>query len=458
MKRRELLVFSLGSLASMPVWAQQAEKEIEADVIVVGGGAGGLSAALTAAEKGLKVCLIEKQPMLGGDTLRSGGFFNAVDPEGQERLGIQDSVELFESQIMESGRGYNSADVVHVYARECTESLVWLKKHGLKFSEEIVEIYGSVWPRAHRPLSAAGIGYIQTLSEKAYAKNVEILLNSSVIALIRNPKNDRVSGVYFVQKGKSYICKAAYGVILAPGGFAANSKMVGKYVPAYEDLAYDSHPGATGECLFLAENIGAQLVNMDFIECVPGTNPEISYPVRLDYDPARVLIVNENGRRFTNETGMRSQIAYDFFNRNKGKCFSIADAEAVAAIEPLRQKNLYRGLYANAVWRAPTIAELAEKIGVPEKNLVEEAGSERGRKILKTAPFWASRVFFRRHATLGGVKINPLAQCLDKNDRPVLGLWATGQIIGNVHGFNRLGGNGINCAVTFGRIAGQNIA
>jgi len=457
MKRRELLAFSLSSMVSVPVLAQEPKEGIQADVIVVGGGAGGLSAALTAAERGLKVCLIEKQPMLGGDTLRSGGFFNAVDPEGQAKLGIEDSVELFESQILESGRGFNSPDVVRVYAKGCTESLQWLKQHGLKFSDEIVEIYGSVWPRAHRPLSAAGTGYIRTLSEKAYERGVDILLNSSVIALVRNSADTRVAGVYFVQNGHSYLCKSRFGVVLAPGGFGANSKMVGKYVPPYENLAYDSHPGATGECLFLAENIGAQLVNMGFIECVPGTNPEISYPVRLDYDPSRVLIVNDQGLRFTDETGIRSQIAHDFFYKNKGNCFSIADAEAVAAIEPLRQKNLYRGLYANAVWRAPTIAELAKKIGVPVENLIQEAGSERGRRILKTAPFWASRVYFRRHVTLGGIKINPQALCLDKEDKPIFGLWAAGQVIGNVHGFNRLGGNGINCAVTFGRIAGQNI-
>lgn len=427
-----------------------------ADVIVIGGGAGGLSAALSAAEKGLRVVLLEKESHLGGDTLRSGGYFNAVDPERQEALGIKDSFEFFEFQVLKSGKGYNDPEVVRAYTRGCTDSLYWLKKYGVKFSPDIKQIYGGAWPRSHRPLTSDGTSYIRVLSEACYRLGVDIRTQAAVNSLIQN-ESGRIAGVRVLVGNRNESIRCNFGVVIATGGYGASHEMIAGYAPNYSSLASDSHPGATGDGIIFAEEAGAALCNMSFIECVPGSNPKIDYPIRLDYDPRRVIMINDRGRRFTNEQGTRREIAEDFFSAGFTRCFSVADQNAIDAIEALRRKNLYRALYIGEASRADTIKALARAIGVEETNLAEVASSERGRFVLQRKPFWATRLYFRIHTTLGGIRINPQAQCLNAEGKPIPGLWAVGQAVGNVHGYNRLGGNGINCAVTFGRLAGQNI-
>ncbi len=430
--------------------------DYSADVIVIGGGAGGLSAALCAAEKGLRVLLLEKEPHLGGDTLRSGGYFNAVDPELQDALGIKDSFEFFEFQVLKSGKGFNDPEVVRAYTRGCTESLYWLKKHGVKFAPSVTHIYGGAWPRSHRPLTSAGTSYIRVLSEACYRLGVDIRTETVVNSLIQN-ESGRITGVQVLVGNRYESIRSNFGVVIATGGYGASNEMITRYAPNYSLLASDSHPGATGDGIVFAEEAGAALCNMSFIECAPGSNPKIDYPIRLDYDPRHVIMINDRGQRFTNEQGTRREIAEDFFSAGFTRCFSIADQNAIDAIEALRRKNLYRALYIGEANRADTIEDLARAIGVEEANLAEVAASERGRFVLQRKPFWATRLYFRIHTTLGGIRINPQAQCLNREGKPIPGLWAVGQALGNVHGYNRLGGNGINCAVTFGRFAGQSI-
>jgi flavocytochrome c len=454
MQRRLLIKAGLSAaLIPMPAFAQETVPE-EFDVVVIGGGAAGLTAAIAAAEKGASAVVLEKMPMVGGDTIRSGGYFNAVDPELQKALKIPDSVERFTRQILESGAGGNDEEVVKAYAAGSSRALSWLKAHGMVFEDELYEIYGGGWRRSHKPLSSDGSRYVAALSEAAIKSGVTVHTGCAAEEFLKD-ETGRVIGVSAVRKGQRLLYTARRGVIVASGGYGADKRLIREYIKPNFPLVTDTHPGATGEILAAAERIGAQLVNMDSVEFVPGSNPELNYTVRLDYEPGSVIFVNEKGERFAEETAGRREIVTRFVAGGFARLYSVADSVTVAAIPPLRQKNLYRALYAGGAFRADTIEELAAKAGLPAETLKRTVFASAAEKNLTHPPYWIVPVFFRIHYTLGGLRINSRAQCLNREGRPIPGLYAAGEVVGNIHGRNRLGGNGINSAVTFGLIAAE---
>ena len=140
---------------------------LHADVVIVGGGGAGLAAAVSAAERKLSVILLEKEAAFGGNTAVSTGLFSAVDPVRQKRQGIEDSEELYAEQMLQSGRGKSDPKLVRTLAHEAPSTLCWLESMGMRFSDELIESYGSHWVRDHRPLTANGLGYVRVLVTKA---------------------------------------------------------------------------------------------------------------------------------------------------------------------------------------------------------------------------------------------------------------------------------------------------
>lgn len=453
--RRTLLAAGL-ALAGTRLQAAPDETVETFDVVVVGGGIGGLSAALSAAERNAKVVLLEKNGFLGGDTLISGGTFNAVDPERQRPLGIVDSFELFEKQMLESGRGYNDPKVVHVLARESTSALHWFESYGMRFLPEVTEIYGSGYVRSHRPAYPRGRGYIHCLSNACFTKGVDVRLGARAQVLLRGVEG-RVVGIRAATKNGAVVFRARKGVILASGGFAANRELLRRYAPAYASLPIDSLSSSTGDMLTAAMEIGADAVNLEFVECVPGAPPGIEYQVRLDYNAEDCIMVNAEGRRFTKETGTRRDIAVAVAGE-KGPCYEIADQGAVDRMNPINRKNLWRGYFAKVAAKDETPEGLAERLGLPKTALAKEVREAVSNGRFAKPPFWGVRIHLRIHCTLGGLRIDEKARVIDKNGQPIPGLRATGALAGNIHGINRLGANGLNCACVFGRIAGAEAA
>lgn len=430
------------------------------DVLVVGGGAAGLSAAIAAAENGASVILIEKMQTLGGDTLISGGYYNAVDLERQSKQSIVDSVELFESQMLELGGGRNSKEVVHVLATEALDTLYWLEKHGLVFLPQVFEVYGSMHPRAHKPVLPRGTGWIRALSQAAMTEGVEIRTNVRATRFITDPHTGAVSGVVALEKMNGREVRSAFrarrGVVVAAGGFGANKKLVAAASPDFAELPVDSQPGATGEMIEAARSVGASVVNMQFVECVPGSRAGIRFPIRLDYIPRRMIMVDRFGRRFTDEEADRMQIAAAIIKAAPSWC--IADADAVASFDAHEQKNLYRGLYMGEVFREKNPNVLAQKLDMNPKVLKSTLKTREARERLKTAPLWATGLHLRVHSTLGGIAVDAKARALSPAGKPIPYLYAAGSCVGNIHGKARIGANGLNAAAVFGRIAGTNAA
>lgn len=456
MRRRELLAAGVAwTVGVATVRAQEFRPVAAADVLVVGGGAAGLSAAVAAVEKKASVLVLEKAGLLGGDTLISGGYFNAVDPRRQAPQGIRDSEDFFRDQILAAGDGRNTPEVAGVLAQESAVTLAWLERLGMKFLPQVFEVYGSRWPRAHKPVQPRGTGYVQTLSEALLTRGGRVMTDTPAEMILREADTGRLLGVRAVRNGHYVEMAARRGVVLAAGGFGANRSLIRRWAPETADLATDSQPQMTGDMISAAEAVGARIINMTCVECVPGSPPEFRYPIRLDYLPDAMIIVNGEGRRFVEETQGRRAIAEAVLKEQaRGQvCWCIASQQAVDRFDPVSQKNLLRGFYAGVAWREKTADALVRRLGMPwvlEKEIAA-AGKER---LMTKGPFWAVKLYLRIHTTLGGIATDAGARVLDETGNVISGLWAAGETVGSVHGAERIGGNGLAAACTFGRLAG----
>ncbi len=441
------------------------------DIIVVGAGGAGLAAALSAAEGGASVLLVEKMPAIGGNTLRASGLFNAADPARQKPMGIKDSPDWHFKQTMASGHGGNDLAVVRRFVNEALPTLNWLESLGVRFMPETVATWGAEWPRGHKPTQPRGQSYIRTLSSECIRRGVKIRTRCAMKRLLM--EDGRVAGIEAEDltpdsKDKTLVFHARKAVILTAGGFASNSKLVEKYRPDLAGMPTDNNPGNTGEVMLEAMRAGAASNALSSIQCVPGAPAGRPFQVRLDLDVGRVLMVDGKGNRFIDEDGSRDQLAKAILERPRGSVWMVADNGAVNAMDLISRKDVYRGLQTGDAIRADDCSKLAKTMGMDADVLLDsvrvfniEVGMGGGKCArvrcmpLSEPPFWASRVVLNIHTTMGGLVITPDAEVVGTNGKPMPGLYAAGEITGSVHGENRIGGNGIADALTFGRIAGR---
>ncbi len=298
----------------------KAGKTVEktADVVIIGGGGAGLSAAVSAAQNGAKVILIEKTASLGGNTIRAGGPYNAVDSARQakvepasdaamksiERLlkvependlhkkyqnELKEELDAYKAQkpnnlfdclalhILQTYDGGDYAGKIEFIEELCSESLPtaeWLESNGLVWQDKIVTCPGGLWRRAHIPQNAAGADYIKTNKALADKLDIEIILNCRGESLIQ--KDGRIVGVNALQSdGTPVVLTADKAVVLACGGFAASKEMRKKYDPLLgENLGTTNNPANVGDGIKMAEKVNANLIGMPYIQCLPFGNPK----------------------------------------------------------------------------------------------------------------------------------------------------------------------------------------
>lgn len=476
MNRRSLFSAFLLTVLSGPSYASFIEnifnKGKSWDVIVVGAGAAGLSAAVEAADNGASVLLLESQPEIGGNTLISGGFYASVDKKRQEKQGITDSVELHVQQTYDLGGRLGDPKLVRTMVTEAQESLEWLEKLGMHFQPRVFELYGAHWPRAHIPVLPLGQGYIRTLADACVKRGVELKVKCEVREILI--KENKVVGVscYCGNEYKQFY--ASRGVVLAAGSFAANPDLIQKISPKLKGLTTNNAPGSNGLAMLAAEKVGAKLVNLEFIQCLPGCPPGKKYRVRFHNDVSHFIFVNKNGERFIREDSPRDEFRDAVLSLPEKYGFIIIDDEGFRRAGILVQKEAVKAIEGGEAWKGETLEELAGKMGVPADNLIrtvedynegERLGKDRlGKKIhsltlpIAHPPFWACYAGMTVHYTEGGIAIDEKARVLNKKNQPIDGLYAAGTITGNVHGKNRLGANGLADAIVFGRIAGRQAA
>ena len=262
-RRRFLALATLASSAGLPFLSACTSGTKQTDVVIIGAGHSGLAAAVSAAQQGAKVTVIEKRPFVGLNTHSDRGFFaSSLSPKGLPSYG--DSPENHFQQSYSAGSSLADVELLRTYARKAPETLAWLDSLGMRFAENPINS-NSLWRRCYQPLHS---GYTETLYREALIRGVEFVFGHPVESLaIRNDKTCSVSAKNV--KGESETWEARKAVILCSGGFGANKELIAQYAPRYKDLNSDNELGSTGEVLLLAQKIGAGLTGMDRISCLP---------------------------------------------------------------------------------------------------------------------------------------------------------------------------------------------
>ena len=298
-----------------------------ADVVVVGAGGAGLAAAVTAAEKKASVIVLEKMPTVGGNTIISGGGLNTADPERQGRQGIQDSTEKHFQQTIAAGDFRADPEKVKILTSQGLDAVKWLEGYGMKFKDNVIQIYGSLYPRTHMPVEPKGLGYIKTLKAAADKLGVKTFTEMKVEEIIREKQLDgRVLGVRATDKaGKTVYVQAKKAVVLAAGGFGANKEMRALHDPRMRDLTTTNGPQATGEVILQAMDVGAYPIGMDHIQCNPGPPPGRKLRVVLHIDVSGFIMVDKRGKRFVAEDDRRDVIREAVLNLPGEYGFTVVD-------------------------------------------------------------------------------------------------------------------------------------
>ena len=447
-------------------------KESTYDVVVIGAGGAGFSAAIEAKNAGANVVLLEKMPAVGGNSLISGAEMNAAKNWVQPKLGINDdSPELHAEDTYKGGDMKGDMNVIKVMTHNALDAAKWCRDYlGVRFEDDNLFFFGGhSRKRALIPVGHTGTEFITKFQAKADELGIPVITNMKAEELIKD-KSGRVVGVKATMNGASYTFNAKGGVVLATGGFGANPEMVKKYNPKIDErFKTTDAPGTTGEALYMAERAGAQLVNMGYIQTYPICDP-ISGVIELIAD-ARfdgAIMLNQEGKRFVNELETRDNVSAAELAQEGGYAYTILDQKMMDA------SSTYNGYFTKGyAVQADSYEALAEKLGIDpatfaatmetwNKAVADQKDDAFGRlsfaSALDTAPYYAIKVSPGIHHTMGGVKINTNAEVLTAEDQVIPGLYAAGEVTGGVHGANRLGGNAVADIVVFGRIAAQNAA
>ena len=457
-------LWSLVLLLCLALAASAGAKEVvlTTDVLVIGGGGAGLCAAIEAADRGAEVIVLEKMPFLGGNTLISGQAMNVVNPKTQVPAGIEDSIELHFAQTLAAGDYRGNPELVRIMIEGAPAAYEWYERLGMIWEDTVFQIYGALYPRTHWPANippGRQGAFIRVLEKAARERNVQILLNTRATKLLReSPFAGRVYGARAVDKEGNDLVVLAKAVVLASGGFGANVEMRSKYDPRFgPDVGTTNHVGATGDGILMAQDIGADLVGMDYIQCIGVYGSPVSV-IR----PGLVLYINNKGERIVDEGGRRDAITDAVLAQEGQMAWVVADQHVLEVGEP-----------GSGVLVADTLEELAEKMGVPAQAFVDtvtkynsyvEQGFDPdfGKRALEakldSPPFYAGAARPAVHHTMGGGVINSKTQVIDRQGEVIPGLYAAGEVTGGIHGTNRVGGNALADMSVFGRIAGTNAA
>jgi len=505
---------------SKEVAVEAGEKELEtktADVVIIGAGGSGMTAAVEVLRAGGSVLLIDKMPSIGGNTIAAGSALNAAGSEIQktgtmaassieaveELLALEaknddmkrwqesirkdldayiasgenyvfDTVDLHKLQTYVGGDYVANTALLDVFGDGAPGALDYLEELGMEWQPRITAAVGATWQRSHQParvFGGAGSDFVLPQYNFVKENGGEFALEHKADELI--VEDGRVVGVKgAANDGTPFEFRANKGVILATGGFGANVEMRQKYNTFWatldESVPTTNQPCATGDGIEMALAVGANLVGMEWIQIIPSGDASLSASV------ANEMYINNEGKRFVAEDERRDVLSGAILQQPDTFCWKISSGYSV---DDIQQGYDYKGnkivdlVTAGKGYLGDTVEELANEIGVDAENLKAEVETFNkafngeiedpfGRKLyeypMDKGPYYATLCYAKVHHTMGGVEINTNCEVLDTDGNPIPGLFACGEVTGGIHGGNRLGGNAIADIIVFGQIAGKN--
>ncbi len=438
------------------------------DVVVVGSGGAGLAAAIQAHDEGARVVIIEKMPTIGGNTIKASVGMNAAETRFQKLKGIVDSKELFYQETLKGGQFKNNPVLLKEFVELAPEAIEWLAAKDIELND-ITITGGMSIDRTHRPADRSAVGgfLISGLVKNINKREIEVLLETSVAEIIFD--NGAVAGVKVVDEYNDSRILNAKSVIVATGGFSANREMVVKYRPELDGFVTTNHQGATGSGIAMLQKIGAETVDMGEIQIHPTVEQTTSYLISEAIRGGGAILVSQEGHRFFNEMETRDKVSAAIIGLPEKSAWVLFD-------EQVRQNNKAADEYIakGFVVSAPSPQELATRLNMDfhallatlerynlfvEKQDDEDFGRKTAlRHPLNQGPFHAIRIAPGVHHTMGGITINPDTAVLDAEKQVISGAWAAGEVVGGIHGANRIGGNAVADIIVFGTLAGRNAA
>ena len=488
----------------------------DADVVVIGAGGAGMTAAMTAADAGQKVVILESQAMVGGNSARATGGMNAAktvyqdENEFDQAAGVEktlataaekyadnetitalaktvseqwaayqanptgyfDSVELMELDTMVGGKGINDPELVKTLCEGTADAIDWLDENGITL-HNVSSFGGASVKRIHRPVNeegkvvSVGAYMIPLLQENCEKRGIDIVLNTTVDTILTDA-NGAAVGVSGTDKDGNTVVVNAKSVILATGGFGANLDMVTQYKPELAGFMTTNAAGAQGQGIEMATAIGAGTVDMDQIQIHPTVEANTAALITEGLRGDGAILVNANGERFVDEVGTRDVVSAAEIAQPGSYSWLIVD-QAMTDASSVIQGYIKKGYTKTGA----TYEELAKELDVDPAafaNTMETWNSyveakndpDFGRTSfanpLNNGPYYAIKVTAGVHHTMGGVTINSATEVLKEDGTVIPGLFAAGEVTGGVHGANRLGGTAVADFVVFGRIAGESAA
>lgn len=447
------------------------KKEMDVDVVVVGSGGAGLISAIKAKENGKKVVVLEKLPIIGGNTLISGAEYAAPQNWLQDKENIKDSVELFEKDVEKAG---GNKELIKVLATNALDGAKWLRDDvGVEWMDHLMFFGGHSVKRSLIPKGQSGKELINKLSDKCSKLGIDILTETNCYELIF--EDNKVKGVKAnIKTGQLTV--NAKSVILATGGFGANKKMLYENDKEIDDkILSTNQPGSTGDGIIMAQKIGADVVDMDKIQLYPICDVQTG---KLLYTAdtrltSGAILVNKQGNRFVEELDTRRKISMAIKEQQDSTAYQIWDEDSMQKSKVLQDHKIeYDNLIENKkMIKANSIEEIADFFDLDKENLKKtiekfNKDSENGKDTLfnlrrlgfkiEKAPFYCLKAVPAVHHTMGGLKINKEAKVLNTKAQEIDGLFAAGEVTGGIHGNNRLGSVSIADITVFGIIAGTN--
>ena len=488
----------------------------DADVVVIGAGGAGMTAAMTAADAGQKVVILESQAMVGGNSARATGGMNAAktvyqdENEFDQAAGVEktlataaekyadnetitalaktvseqwaayqanptgyfDSVELMELDTMVGGKGINNPELVKTLCEGTADAIDWLDENGITL-HNVSSFGGASVKRIHRPVDeegkvvSVGAYMIPLLQENCEKRGIDIVLNTTVDTILTDA-NGAAVGVSGTDKDGNTVVVNAKSVILATGGFGANLDMVTQYKPELAGFMTTNAAGAQGQGIEMATAIGAGTVDIDQIQIHPTVEANTAALITEGLRGDGAILVNANGERFIDEVGTRDVVSAAEIAQPGSYSWLIVD-QAMADASSVIQGYIKKGYTKTGA----TYEELAKELDVDPAafaNTMEtwngyveakndpDFGRTSFANPLNNGPYYAIKVTAGVHHTMGGVTINSATEVLKEDGTVIPGLFAAGEVTGGVHGANRLGGTAVADFVVFGRIAGESAA
>ena len=488
------------------------DSTVDADVVVVGAGGAGMTAAITAAGEGKSVVILESQSMVGGNSVRATGGMNAGktvyqdENEFGESAGVEktlktaaekyadnetitalaktvseqwaayqanptgyfDSVELMELDTMIGGKGINDPELVETLCANSADAIDWLDEHGITL-HNVSSFGGASVKRIHRPVNAEGktvsVGsyMIPLLQENCEKAGVKMMLDTTATEILTDA-NGAAVGVKATGASGETVTVNAKAVVLATGGFGANLDMVVKYKPELKGFMTTNAPGIQGQGIEMAQAIGAATVDMDQIQIHPTVEANTAALITEGLRGDGAILINEEGQRFIDEVGTRDVVSAAEIAQTGSYSWLVVDQAMVDASSVI-QGYIKKGYTVTG----ETYEELGKAMGVDAAAFAETMDKWNGyveakndpdfgrtsfANPLNTAPYYAVKVTAGVHHTMGGLKINANTEVLNEKGEVIPGLFAAGEVTGGVHGANRLGGNAVADFTVFGRIAG----